>query len=162
MISLGGHELLMATVEESMSDGSDESGEDLVSGRHNRSNSTTTIFLRTKPDENGSLGAVFVAGVTYLYDEPKPDGPLTGVRGLGWNRTWWRPPSGGPPVPGGIGVEGVGAHIEGTGVLGLGGGSLYHLDFGNNEIVGSGGIGVHGIGGATLSSNLMQRGQGLA
>jgi hypothetical protein len=159
--SLAYFEFFVTRKEEIMS-GSVDSGDDLVSGRDNRSQSTTTIFMGSSSDESYSLGAVFVAGVTYLYDFPKSDGPLTGIRGLGWNLTW-ASSSGRTPERGGIGIEGVGASIGGTGVLGLGGGSTFQQDFGGNQVTGSGGIGVHGIGGANIqpSANDEEAGPGV-
>jgi hypothetical protein len=125
--------------------GSSKSGQDIEAGRLNKAGGTTQIFWESAAGEEWNYGAVFVAGISESFDGPKPDGPLTGIQGLGWNETYKIT----SVQVGGTGVEGIGSVYEGSGVVGIAGGATFHQDFAGNQIVGSGGIGVLGEGGAT-------------
>jgi len=133
------------------------SGDDVETGRTKVGESTTAID-GGRPSEldvpfNGIV--VFTAGAR--TDAQRPDTPVCGVRGVGWNGF------GGPlnsvPTPGGCGVIGWGAENRGTGVIGLGGGARHQGPFitwtvGPDGPAGSGGVGVFGRGGdGFLSAN---------
>jgi hypothetical protein len=126
------------------------SGDDVETGR-TKSGESTTAIEGGRPSEldvpfNGTV--VFTAGVR--TDAQRPDTPVCGVRGVGWNGF------GGPlnsvPTPGGCGVIGWGAENRWTGVIGLGGGARHQGPFitwtvGSDGPARSGGVGVFGRGG---------------
>ncbi len=126
------------------------SGDDVETGR-TKSGESTTAIEGGRPSEldvpfNGTV--VFTAGAR--TDAQRPDTPVCGVRGVGWNGF------GGPlnsvPTPGGCGVIGWGAENRGTGVIGFGGGARHQGPFitwtvGPDGPEGSGGESVLGRGG---------------
>jgi len=155
--------------------GSDESNEDLVSGRVNRANDQTTIWAENRYDSTSILGvetgnfrvdfngrAIFVVDVAKDSEDEgefRPSEPLDAITGLGWSADH-AGKSGGTGVTGiggkvgGLGVRGEGGQ-NGTGVLGDAGGSA-------TGVVGLGGpnegTGVFGLGSG--GERLMRRGQG--
>lgn len=122
------------------------SGDDIEAGRTTHAESTTTV-LAGRPSEldvsfNGTVA--FLAGSR--ADVQRPDKPVCGVLGVGWNGF-----IGNIPTQGGCGVLGFGAANQGTGVIGLGGGARHRGPFvtwaPEDGPWGSGGVGVFGRGG---------------
>ncbi|MCC6173897.1 MAG: hypothetical protein IT305_01230 [Chloroflexi bacterium] len=126
--------------------GSTSSGDDIEAGRLNYAESTTVV-QGDRPSEldvpfNGL--AVFEAGPR--RDDRRPNGPVSGVLGRGWNGNGVS----GSSTPG-AGVVGIGAPNRGPGLVGLGGGHRISSTFlgspGNLGEEGLGGTGAIGIGG---------------
>ena len=156
--------------------GSEESNEELVSGRVNRSNNQTTIWAEnTIPyhDLVVHFTGPFIFAVEVAKDSEddrdgfQPAEPLDAIVGFGW--------SGEPGKRGGTGVTGIGGTLGGAGVVGKGGENgtgvfadaggdatgvvglggpregtgVFGLGSGGERVLrrGSGGTGVHGVGG---------------
>jgi hypothetical protein len=130
--------------------GSDESNEDLVSGRTNRANDTTKIWAERAVDspligsdtpEEFTGAAMFIVEPAGDPQDPDvwenndftPSNPTDAIVGTAWSGNSSAIT---PGHIGGVGVTGNGGTNQGTGVLGRGGGN------------GVGGIGVMGIGGS--------------
>ncbi|MCC7372024.1 MAG: hypothetical protein IT306_26650 [Chloroflexi bacterium] len=131
--------------------GATESNEDLVSGRVNRANHMTTLWVeQPDPDEPDDFqgDAMLFVGVSQDVEDPddwaddpgkwSPLHAVNGIVGSGFSR--FAPYA----APGGVGVVGQGGGNAGTGVLGVGSGAE---NGGLDGKGGLGGIGVHGIGG---------------
>jgi hypothetical protein len=121
--------------------GTDESDEDLVSGRVNRANDWTRIWAeRLDKDSDFGGDCIFRAEVSpepnniddWENDCWLPKHLVDGIVGVGFSGV------GSAAVPGGVGVTGLGGLIQGTGVFGRGAGAAAR---------GVGGFGVHGLGG---------------
>jgi hypothetical protein len=138
---------LQPTEEDMMA--ANQSNEDLVSGRVNRANSTTEIWALKRADENFGP-SLFSARVNAGSVAENPDGPLIGIHGAGWASNAiegrWGQGNKTLATERGIGVRGDGCAERGTGVMGIGGGSI--------DSSGQGGIGVQGIGGTDNSGNV--------
>jgi hypothetical protein len=113
------------------------SGDDIEVGRMAYADNWTRIWAQ------GSFGDSPVFLVEPSLDNP-PAGVFDGIIGVGWSGT-------NIPVTratGGSGVIGKGGLSQGTGVLGLAGGASL-VENGNGWLAkGTGGVGVHGIGGS--------------
>lgn len=155
--------------------GSDESGDELESGRVNRANDQTTIwaenlysttnilFIETgefRTDFNGEvIFRVEVAKDTEEDGEFRPPSPLDAIVGVGWSAEH-------NGLNGGIGATGIGGPVRGVGVRGEGGegGTGVHGDAGGQAtgVVGLGGpnegTGVFGLGSG--GERLFRRGRG--
>ncbi|MEO8487143.1 MAG: hypothetical protein ABI585_12495 [Betaproteobacteria bacterium] len=155
--------------------GSEESDDDLVTGRVNRSNDQTTLWAENHyestgigPIETGSLRVEFngpailvveVAKDTEEDGEFRPSSPIDAIVGIGWSADW-------AGQSGGVGVIGVGGEVGGTGVLAKGGegGIGLHADAGGDAtgvfaLAGPrAGTGVFGLGGG--GERLLRRGAG--
>ena len=110
--------------------GSDESDEDLVSGRLNRANDQTTIWAENAytstgigPIETGSFRTdfssqyIFVVEVAKDSDEDgefRPSTPIDAIVGIGFSADF-------AGESGGTGVTGLGGDVGGTGVFAKGG-----------------------------------------
>ncbi|MCC6178667.1 MAG: hypothetical protein IT305_25455 [Chloroflexi bacterium] len=132
--------------------GSDESGEDMESGRVNRANDHTVIWAERPLPNNGTDftgDAILIVEVAKDTDEPDkwenrgyvPGHRLDGIVGVGWGELF---PS---SAPGGTGVVGKGGFNQGTGVVGFGGGGPGPGFDGGGPGPAFGGIGVQGVGG---------------
>lgn len=155
--------------------GADESDDDLVCGRVNRSNDQTTLWAENHydtsnigPIETGSFRvefngpAIFVVEVAKDTEEDgefRPSTPIDAIVGIGWSADW-------AGQSGGTGVIGVGGEVGGTGMLAKGGqgGKGLHADAGGNAtgVLALGGpnegTGVFGLGGG--GERLLRRGAG--
>ena len=156
--------------------GADESDDDLVSGRVNRSNDQTTIWAENAydttnigPIETGSFRvefngpAIFVVEVAKDTEEDgefRPSTPIDAIVGTGWSADW-------AGESGGTGVTGNGGDVGGTGVFAKGGdgsGIGLHADAGGDAtgVLALGGpregTGVFGLGGG--GERLFRRGAG--
>ena len=123
--------------------GADESNDDLVCGRVNRSNDQTTLWAENHydttnigPIETGSFRvefngpAIFVVEVAKDTEEDgefRPSTPIDAIVGIGWSADW-------AGQSGGTGVIGVGGEVGGTGMLAKGGegGKGLHADAGGD------------------------------
>src|SRR3990172_4139088 len=144
--------------------GSDESNEDLVSGRVNRANDQTTIWAENRYDSTSILGvetgnfrvdfngrAIFVVDVAKDSEDEgefRPSEPLDAITGLGWSADH-------AGKSGGTGVTGIGGKVGGLGVRGEGGvhgvGGVAHLEPGPDDVMP--GVGVFGQGGRITDEN---------
>src|SRR6187551_4040437 len=110
--------------------GADESDDDLVSGRVNRSNDQTTTWAENHydttnigPIETGDFRVEFggpailvveVARDTEEDGEFRPSAPLDAIVGTGWSADW-------AGQSGGTGVTGIGGDVGGRGMFAKGG-----------------------------------------
>jgi len=156
--------------------GADESDDDLVCGRVNRSNDQTTLWAENHydttnigPIETGDFRVEFngpailvveVAKDTEEDGEFRPSMPLDAIVGTGWSADW-------AGQSGGTGVTGNGGDVGGTGVFAKGGdgnGRGLLADAGGDAtgVLGLGGpregTGVFGLGGG--GERLFRRGAG--
>jgi hypothetical protein len=156
--------------------GADESDDDLVSGRVNRSNDQTTIWAENHyettsigPIETGEFRvdfggpAIFVVEVAKDTEEDgefRPKMPLDAIVGTGWSADW-------AGQSGGTGVTGIGGDVAGRGMFAKGGdgdGDGMLADAGSDAtgVVALGGpragTGVFGLGGG--GERLFRRGAG--
>ena len=145
--------------------GADESNEDLVSGRVNRSNDTTRIWAENEFTDvsigpiglgefrtpfNGSvIFQVEVAGDSDDEGEFRPDQPLDAIVGVGWSAEF-------AGQSGGTGVTGLGGEVGGTGIFAKGGqgGTGLRAD------AGGGATGVVGLGGPDEGTGVFGLGSG--
>jgi hypothetical protein len=156
--------------------GADESDDDLVSGRVNRSNDQTTIWAENHyettnigPIETGEFRvdfggpAIFVVEVAKDTEEDgefRPNMPLDAIVGTGWSADW-------AGQSGGTGVTGIGGDVGGRGMFAKGGdanGDGMLADAGGDAtgVLALGGpregTGVFGLGGG--GERLFRRGAG--
>ena len=155
--------------------GSDESDEDLVSGRVNRANDQTTIWAENQYSttevffiETGNFRRDFGGDAIFRVEvakdsedegEFRPPAPLTAIVGVGWSAEH-------NGASGGTGVTGIGGAVGGLGVRGEGGENATGVlaDAGGQAagVVGLGGprqgTGVFGLGSG--GERLFRRGHG--
>lgn len=111
------------------------SGDEIKAGQVTTAESTTDILGAVPSERDVDFNGGVILRVAPQPGDLRPNITLDGIHGVGSNGA-----VGSVALPGGTGVIGFGGPNEGTGIAGHGGG-----------IYGSGGIGVHGIGGSRFA-----------